>query len=231
MFFYDPIYLLVLVVTAVVSGAANLWVRATFARFSRVRTRRGLSGADAAREILSAGGVTGVEIEPVGGFLADHYQPVQKRLRLSRNVFGGASVAAVGVAAHEAGHALQHAQHYTPLAFRTALVAPTQIAPMIGVGLMILSLFTRNPLLGAIGLAAFGMTLVFALVTLPVELDATRRAKLALAQSGIVTSEELDGVNRVLTAAAFTYVAAAISSLLLLLYWASRLGFLGGRRD
>lgn len=226
---FDPLYLLVMVVSAVLSLGAQLWVRAAVHRYKQVATAHGMRGADVAALILESSGVRGVRIEESHGFLSDHYDPSSRTLRLSADNFHGQSVAAAGIAAHEVGHALQHAQGYWPMKARQTLVPLANIGTNVGVIMVIIGL-----MIGALGLAKIGVVLfagfvAFTLLTLPVELDASARAKRALAASGVLDAQELDGVARVLRAAAATYVAAAATAILQLLYFVLRVQ--GGRRE
>jgi uncharacterized protein len=210
----------------------GLWaqarVRSSFNKYSQVRTGRGLAGAQVARMILDANGLQHVNVEEVQGFLSDHYDPRSKTLRLSPQVYQSNSVAAVGVAAHEAGHAIQDQQNYGPLALRSAMVPSVQIGSWLGPIIFIVGLMMAFNTLAWIGLILFGATAVFALVTLPVEFDASKRAKEILVSTGVVAPQELQGVNSVLDAAALTYVAAALQAVTTLLYYAF---ILMGRRD
>lgn len=235
--FFDPIYWLVIGIGMALSLWAQARVKGTFAKYSRVGTRSGLSGAQVARGILERNSIHGVKIEPVPGVMTDHYDPKTRTLRLSEPVYGGNSMAAFGVAAHEVGHAIQHASGYAPLAFRSAWVPVAKL----GGGLSMLVLILAAVLGGAataigqtaslVGVILFSATTVFTLVTLPVEFDASRRALLALESGSFVNPAELAGARKVLNAAAMTYVAAFITSLLTLVYWAYRLGLFGGRRN
>lgn len=229
MFGFDPLYGLVMLVSTVLSVGAQLWVTSAFHRYKRIPTGRGLRGAEVAALILQASGVRGVRIEPTDGFLSDHYDPRGKVLRLSYENFHGASVAAAGVAAHEVGHALQDAQGYWPMRVRQSLVPIANIGTNLGVLLVIVGMGVGALGLAHIGVGLFAGFVAFTLVTLPVELDASSRARRALAASGALSRAELDGVSRVLRAAAATYVAAAATAILQLLYFLLRLQ--GGRRD
>jgi len=206
---------------------AQMKVKRAFNKYRRVRTLRGMTGAQAARAILDANGLYDVAVEKVGGFLSDHYDPRSRILRLSPDVYNGISIASVGVAAHESGHAIQHAHHYWPLQLRTTIVPTVQIGSWLGPILFFLGWIINWVGVAQIGLLLFGLTVVFSIVTLPVEIDASRRAKKVLVEQGIVTTEERKGVNAVLDAAALTYVAAAVQALLIFLYYAS---LLSGRR-
>jgi Zn-dependent membrane protease YugP len=192
-----------------------------------------MTGAQAARTILDSNGLQNVMVERVGGTLSDHYDPRSDTLRLSPDVYDGPSLASVGVAAHEAGHALQDAKHYAPLKLRTAMVPTVQIGSWLGpiifmVGLFLTGASGAGETIAWLGLIIFGATAIFALVTLPVEFDASRRAKQLLVSEGIVAPQEMNGVNSVLDAAALTYVAAALQAIMTLLYYAT---LLMGRRD
>lgn len=231
MFFFDPLYLLFAMPALLLGLWAQARVRSAFGRYSKVRAASGITGAQAARRILDANGLHNVAVERVNGFLSDHYDPRSKTLRLSSSVYESPSLASVGVAAHEAGHALQDQQAYSPLKLRSAMVPSVQIGSWLGpiiffIGLM-MSTATGNTI-AWIGLVFFGATAVFALVTLPVEFDASKRAKQLLVSQGIVSTQEMQGVNSVLNAAALTYVAGAISAIMTLLYYAS---ILLGRRS
>jgi len=204
-------------------------VQGRFKKYSQVRNLRGLTGAQAAREILDSNGLGNVNIEEVKGRLSDHYHPRTQTLRLSPEVARAPSVAAVGIAAHEAGHALQHSSGYAPLKLRSAMVPAVRFGSFLGpiiilVGLALQGLMGLLELGNAVawfGLILFGMVAVFSVVTLPVELNASARAKKLLYQHNIVDQRELAGVNKVLNAAAWTYVVAALAALVQVLYWAS----------
>ena len=230
--FFDPMYLLlVLLPGLVISGGASLMVRSAFGKYSQVASRRGYSGAQAAKILLDGAGIHDVSVVRTAGHLSDHYNPQTKELALSDEVFGKSSLAAVGIACHEAGHAIQHAKGYAPLKLRSALVPTVGIGSNIGMMAMFAGLFMQQPGIVAIGAVLFSAVLLFQLVTLPVEFDATARAKRLIVESGIVSSDERYGVDRVLNAAAMTYVAAVIGTLLTLLYYLMRAGLLGGSSD
>jgi Zn-dependent membrane protease YugP len=228
--FIDPTYLLFILPGLAISLWASFRTKAAFQKYSRVRTARGLTGAQAAQVLLERAGIHDVKVQPARGFLSDHYNPVGKTLNLSEGVYGSTSVAAVGVACHEAGHAIQHARHYAPLWLRSTLVPTANIGSSVGYFMMLLGLFfsVKLVILGAI---LFSAVVVFQLITLPVEFDASARAKRLAVEYGIVLPQEKQGMDRVLNAAALTYVAALISTLLTLLYFLFRAGLLGGRRD
>ena len=229
--YFDPLYFVFMVPALLLSLWATWRVRSTFARYSRVRTATGLTGADAAARLLAGAGVHDVKIVPTSGFLSDHYNPGTKTLALSQEVYGSPSVAAVGVACHEAGHAIQHARAYAPLHVRSFLVPTANIGSSIGYMAMLGGLFLGMKGLVALGAVLFAAVLLFQLVTLPVEFDASNRAKRLAFEHGVVMDTEREGVNKVLNAAAMTYIAAVVSTLLTLLYFLLRAGLLGGRRD
>jgi Zn-dependent membrane protease YugP len=232
MFFYDFNYLIFMLPALLLSLWATWRTRSAFNKYSRVRTARGLTGAQAAQVMLRAAGITDVNIVPTAGMLTDHYNPVSKQLALSEDVYGSPSIAAVGVACHEAGHAVQHARAYKPLWLRSALVPTANIGSSVGYIVMLVGLFLLHSReMVAFGALLFSMVLLFQIVTLPVEFDASARAKRLAVENGIVLPQEREGMDRVLNAAALTYVAAAVSTLLTLLYYLLRAGLLGGRRD
>lgn len=223
MFFFDPLYLLVVMLPGMlISGAASLAVRAAFNRYSQVMTRRGITGAQAAQILLQGAGIGDVNIVPTRGHLSDHYNPSNRQLALSEDVYNSSSVAAVGIACHEAGHAIQHAEQYAFLGMRTALVPLAGIGSSLGYMVMLAGLFLSMTPLLLVGAALFSLVLVFQVITLPVEFDASARAKRLVLEAGIVDPDERAGIDRVLNAAALTYVAAVISSLLTLLYFFMR---------
>ncbi len=207
---------------------AQFKVKGAFKKYSRVRTARGITGAQVARALLDANGLHNVRVEKVGGFLSDHYDPRGKVLRLSPDVHDTPSVAAAGVAAHEMGHALQDAQNYAPLTLRSAMVPAVQFGSGLGPLLFFVGFLFQFTTLAWLGVIFFAASVVFALVTLPVEFDASSRAKALLANQGILAHGELEGVRKVLNAAALTYVAGAIQAIMTLLYYAF---LLMGRRD
>ena len=230
--FFDMKYILIVLLPGLImSGVASMLVKSAFAKYSQVGTRRGLSGAQAAQVMLDNAGIHDVRVMPTQGYLNDHYDPATKTLALSEQVFSTCSVAAVGVACHEAGHAIQHATGYAPLGLRSAIVPVVSFgAPFSSVLLMLGIVFSLKPLL-LLGIAAFSLIVLFQLITLPVEFNATARAKRLCVEAGIIDADERVGMDRVLNAAALTYVAAFVSSLLTLLYYLIRSGLLGGRRN
>lgn len=224
-YYYDPTYILV-IIGAVLCILASSRVNSTYAKYAKVRARSGMTGAEAAQRILSMSGINDVRIEHVGGSLTDHYDPAKKVLRLSDSVYGSRSVAAIGVAAHECGHALQHKEGYFPLKFRSLLVPAANIGSRLGLPLVILSLVMGLGSLARIGVWVFAIAVLFQVVTLPVEFNASGRALRMVESYGIMNTDEVDDCRRVLGAAALTYVAAAASSVLQLL----RLLILTGNR-
>lgn len=227
-FYMDWTYILVLI-GAIISMIASARVSSTFHKYARERSISGMTGAQAAETILHNNGIYDVRVEHVRGDLTDHYDPRTKTVRLSDSVYGSTSVAAIGVAAHECGHVMQHDENYAPLRVRTMLVPAANIGSQLGIPIILLGiLFGGSSLLVNIGIWVFSLAVLFQIVTLPVEFDASRRALVCIEQYGIVTREEQAKSARVLRAAALTYVAAAAASVLQLL----RLILLfGNRRD
>lgn len=216
------LYLLISLPALILGIWAQAKVKSAFNKYSRMRTYLGLTGAEIARRMLNSNGLQTVQIEQTQGMLSDHYDPRAKVLRLSPEVYQGNSIAAAGVAAHEAGHALQDQEAYTPLKLRSAMVPSVQIGSYLGpiiffVGLLFAGSFGNT--LAWVGIALFAATALFALVTLPVELNASNRARAWLSTSGVVMNEEMNGVSSMLSAAAMTYVAAAVQALSTLLYY------------
>jgi len=227
---FDPMYLLlVLLPGLLISGGASLLVRMAFSKYSKVASTKGYTGAQAAQILLDRAGIKDVQVVRARGFLSDHYNPTSKQLALSDPVYDSRSLAAIGVATHEAGHAIQHANGYFPLWVRSALVPMAGIGSNIGYFVMLFGLFI-HPYVVLAGVVLFGAVLLFQLVTLPVEFDASARAKRLVVEAGIVFPEERHGIDSVLNAAALTYVAAVVSTLLTILYFLLRSGLLGGRR-
>lgn len=234
--FFDPLYFVFMLPGLAFMLWAQSKVKGNYARFSKVRNSSGVTGAQAARRVLDSQGLHNVQIEPIRGELSDHYDPRTRVLRLSEGVYGVPSIAAIGIAAHEAGHAIQHAKAYNPLKVRTAMVPAVNLGSNLGFGVLFMGLLLQQQGLAWIGVALFALSTVFALMTLPVEFDATRRAKAALVQVGLVDSgvaggEESKGVARVLDAAAWTYIAGFAASLLTLLYYVMMVMGMGNRRD
>ena len=228
--FFDPMYFVFIIPAIVLSLWASWRVKVNFKKYSRVQSSRGLSGAQAAAELLQREGIQDVQIIQTGGKLSDHYNPLTKKLALSEEVYNSSSIAAIGVATHEAGHAIQHAQNYAPLWIRSLLVPTAKIGSSIGYMVMLFGLFFASTNKILVGAVLFSMVLLFQIVTLPVEFDASSRAKTLVVEHGIILPQERIGVDAVLNAAALTYVAAAISTLFTLLYFLWRSGLIGGRR-
>jgi len=210
---------------------ASFKVKSTFRHYSQVPAASGLSGAQAASELMRRRGIRDVSVEEVQGFLSDHYDPSHKVLRLSPDVYHGRSLASLGVAAHEAGHAIQHATDYGPLKFRSWVVKPAQIGSNLGGILCMIGLSMASTQMVWAGVVLFSAFVLFTLVTLPVEFNASSRAVAVLEQEGIIARSEVDGTKAVLNAAAMTYVAGAIGAIMQLLYFLMRSGILGGRNN
>lgn len=229
--------LMVLLPSMALSGGAAWLVKSRFAKYSKVQSLKGYTGQQAAQKLLDAAGITDVRIVRVDGSLTDHYNPTNKTLALSTPVFGESSLAAIGVATHEAGHAIQHATSYAALGWRSMLVPAANIGSKFGYyGMMIgVAIIAASPVLGQwvfmAGAGLYAMLCLFQLVTLPVEFNASNRAKQLVVEAGIVSPQEREGIDKVLNAAAMTYVAAFVTSLLTLLYFLYRSGLLGGRRN
>lgn len=227
---FDPMYFLFIVPGLALSLWASFQVKRTFNRYSKVPSRSGRTGAEAAQMLLNGAGISDVRIVRSHGMLSDHYNPLTKTLALSEPVHDSTSVAAIGVATHEAGHAIQHARKYAPLWVRSALVPTASLGSSVGYFVMLGGLFLSSQNMVLVGAILFSAVLLFQVVTLPVEFNASARAKALVLEHGIVTVQEQQGVSRVLNAAALTYVAAAVSTLLTLLYFLYRSGLIGGRR-
>jgi len=238
---YDPIYMVIIMLGIVLSGGAAFMVKSRFKNGEKIPISSGYTGAQVAEQILRGMGITDVSVHKHSGFLSDHYNPLNKTLNLSPEVYNGRSAAAAGVAAHEVGHAIQHAQHYFPMWVRSAIVPVANIGSFIGPWLVIIGIILgagaeMNPGIGhwlaVLGVALFAAATAFTLVTVPVEFDASSRAKYQLQSLGIVKQgAEANAVSSVLTAAGLTYVAAAITSIMQLIYWAYKAGLIGGKRD
>ncbi|MFZ4395247.1 MAG: zinc metallopeptidase [Kiritimatiellia bacterium] len=237
---FDPLYLMMLGPALVLSLIASLLTRGVFKKYSTVPAASGMTGAKAAERMMQSQGVFDVKVERTEGFLSDHYDPTKKVLRLSPDVYDSNSLSAIGVACHEAGHAIQHARAFAPLALRTVLVPLAQFGSMasywiIMIGFVLMSLHSVSGALAMgiikVGIVCFSATVVFALVTLPVEWDASHRAKAHMVSSSIVGPGQEVAAGRVLNAAFLTYVAAAVSAIMTLLYYLLQSGLLGGRRD
>lgn len=220
----DYLYLILVLPAVIFSLWASIRVNTTFKKYSKIRSMRGITGAEAARRVLDANGLQHIRIEQIPGNLTDHYDPRSDVIRLSESVYGNTSVAAVGVACHEAGHAVQHAANYAPVKIRAAIIPVTNIGSRLAIPLIILGILLNSLasapeflVIAYIGVACYGLCTLFQLVTLPTEFDASRRALRFIESYGILGSEEIGGARRVLTAAAMTYVAALAVSLMQLL--------------
>ena len=227
--YFDMYYLILVVPAMIFSMWAQAKVNSTFNKYSKVRTYGGMTGYEAARRILAANGLYNVHVERVSGNLTDHYDPKANVIRLSDSVFASNSVAAVGVAAHEAGHAVQYATQYAPIRLRTAIIPVTNIGSQLSIPLVLIGFFMGAQPLVNFGLLLFATVAIFQLVTLPVEFNASRRAVTALEMGGSMNDEELRGVRKVLNAAAMTYVAALAVAVANLLRLVLRFG--GRNRD
>lgn len=224
MFFFDPLYIVFLAPALVLSIWAQARVKRAWSKYSKIRSSNGMTGASIAKAILDAEGIHGVSIEMVRGRLSDHYDPSARVLRLSEGVFNGTSVAAAGIAAHEVGHAIQHARSYAPLALRSALVPVARLGSNLSWILMLVGFIISVTELVWAGIILFGAAVLFTLITLPVEFNASSRAREALPRLGLISASDARGVDTVLSAAAMTYVAAAATALLQLMYFIFRVG-------
>ena len=220
--FFDPLYLLFAIPGLIVAGLASFYVKSTFSEYSRFRASSGMTGAQAAAQMLHSAGIYDVNIERVDGFLSDHYDPSSRTLRLSPGVYDSDSLSAIGVACHEAGHALQDAANYAPLGLRSALVPVTNISSWLSYIVIFVGFIFQSGGMVMLGAILFSAVVVFSIVTLPVEWDASSRAKQLMVTAGIVSAPERDSAGKVLNAAFLTYVAAVLSSLLTLLYYLIR---------
>jgi Zn-dependent membrane protease YugP len=232
MFFFDPMYLCFMIPAIALMGFASWYVRHSYNKWSQVRATSGLTGHQAAQRLISTGNLYGVQVQGTAGQLSDHYDPRNKTLFLSEGVAHSPSVAAVAISAHELGHALQDAEDYFPMRVRSMLVPAVNIGSNLGWILIMIGLVLRMTEVAWIGVAVFAAGALFALATLPVEFNASARAKQLLYQTGIIqTEEEQRGVNQVLNAAALTYVAGLITAVMQLLYYVLLVGGMGRRRD
>jgi len=227
--FFDPLYLMLTIPPLLLSLWASFKTKSAFKKYSKVRMMNDMTGAQAAQTMLQRAGIADVKIEAHRGFMTDHYNPLTKTLALSEPVYAQPTVSAVGVACHEASHAIQHATGYAPLKLRSLLVKPAQLGSSLGIWVIIAGMIFGGLGMIKVGVVMFAAAVAFTLVTLPVEFDASRRAKVLAPEYGIVHGNEIEGVNKVLNAAAMTYVAAAAASVTTLLYFLLRAGLLGGR--
>lgn len=224
------LYLLISLPALLLGLWAQSKIRSSYNKFSKVRTSNGMSGADVARHILDSNGLSDVKVEQTRGTLSDHYDPRSKTLRLSAGVYQGNSIASAGVAAHETGHAIQHKDAYGPLKIRSFMIPTVQLGSWLGPIIFFMGYFFANDNLAWLGVLLFAGVALFSIVTIPVELDASKRAKAILASEGILYSGELSGVDQVLDAAAWTYVAAAAQAISSVLYYVLLLGGRSSRR-
>ncbi len=227
MFFYDYYYLILVVPAILISLFAQTKVQSTYKKYAKVMSKSGLTSHEVTRKILDRAGLQNVTIEHVRGTLSDHFDPTKNVIRLSDSVYGDASVASLGVAAHEAGHAVQYKEGYAPIKLRNTILPAANIGSRLSVPLIILGIILSMEPLVTFGILLFSLVLVFQLITLPVEFDASRRALKVLKETNILDEEELSGSKKVLSAAALTYVAAALLSAMQLL----RLVLISRRRD
>ena len=232
MFFFDPMYLCFMIPALALMGFASWYVRHSYDKWSKIRASSGLTGHQAAQRLISTGNLYGVQVQGTAGQLSDHYDPRNKTLFLSQGVANSPSVAAVAISAHELGHALQDAEEYFPMKVRSMLVPAVNIGSNLGWILIMIGLVLQQINIAWIGVAVFSAGALFALATLPVEFNASARAKQLLYETGIIqTEEERRGVNQVLNAAALTYVAGLVTAIMQLLYYVFLIGGLGRRRD
>ncbi|MGV8024982.1 MAG: zinc metallopeptidase [Anaerolineaceae bacterium] len=224
------IYLLISLPALILGLWAQAKVQGAYKKYSQVRTANGMTGADVARHILNDNGLSDVEVKQTGGTLSDNYDPRNKTLNLSSGVYQGNSLASAGVAAHESGHAIQHKESYGPLKIRSIMIPTVQLGSWLGPIVFFVGYFFSNDNLAIIGLALFSAVALFSILTIPVELDASKRAKAILVNEGILYSNEIEGVSKVLDAAAWTYVAAAAQAISTVLYYVLLLGGRSSRR-
>jgi Zn-dependent membrane protease YugP len=231
MMFFNTQYLMFMLPAMLLMMLVQWYVKSAYSRWSQVPTRSRVTGAEAAQRLIQAGGLYGVQIEGIAGNLTDNYDPRDKVLRLSRGVFASNSVAALAIAAHELGHAMQDKEDYFPLRLRSAIVPAVSIGSYLGWILIIIGILIQMTQLAWLGVLVFSGGAIFALATLPVELNASARARRLLSESGLIQGEdEMRGVNNVLNAAAMTYVAALVAAVMQLLYWVTVVLGMGGRR-
>ncbi len=226
-FYYDSYYLLLVLPAILLSLFAQMKVKSTYKKYAEASSARGITAREAVEEVLAQNGVSGVRIERIAGELTDHYDPRTNVIRLSDSVYGSASVASLGVAAHEAGHAVQYAKGYLPIKLRNTVLPAANLGSTLSVPLVLLGFILGAPALVTFGILLFSLVLLFQVITLPVEFNASRRALLALEDGNLLHGEELTGAKKVLSAAALTYVAAVLTSLAQLL----RLVLLSRRRN
>jgi hypothetical protein len=228
MFYFDPLYLVFALPGLLLALYASFSTKRTFAKYAKVSSSNGLSGAQAAAQLLRSAGINDVSVEQVSGFLSDHYDPVSRTLRLSPSVYKSSSLASIGVACHEAGHAIQHKNGFVWMHLRTAMVPATNISSWLSYIVIIIGFLLSSTNFILLGAIIFSAAVLFSIVTLPVEWDASSRAKKLMVNAGVVSRNEVAYAGKVLNAAFMTYVAAAVSSLLTLLYYLMRAGVFGG---
>lgn len=228
---FNTNYLIFMLPAFILMMLVQMYIRSAYSKWSRVPARSRFTGAEAAQRLIQSAGLYNVRVEGIQGDLTDHYDPRSKVLRLSRGVYSQSSVAALAIAAHELGHAMQDKEEYFPLRLRAALVPAVNIGSYLGWILLMIGFFLQMTGVAWLGVAVFSVGALFALATLPVELDASARARRLLSESGLIqTEDEMKGVSNVLNAAALTYVAALVTAVLQLLYWSSMVIGMGGRR-
>jgi hypothetical protein len=227
---FDPRLLLMLAPALLLAVIAQLLVKYTFNKYSKIRSYSGMTGAQAAERMMRSNGIYDVSVEETSGFLSDHYDPSKKVLRLSTDVYQSNSLAAVGVACHEAGHAMQHAQGYVPLVLRTTLVPATMFSSRFAYIVFFLGIALQMKPLLFVGIGMFACAFIFSVITLPVEWDASARAKQHMVAAGIVSPTQERDAGKVLNAAFLTYLAGAVAALMTLLYYLMRAGLLGDNR-
>lgn len=229
--FFDPFYMMIMAPVFIFSLVAQWLVKSRYRKYSQYGLSSGYSGGDVARQILRANGIDDVSVEETGGWLSDHYSPTEKVLRLSSDVYNGRSLAAAGIAAHESGHAIQHASGYAIMNAWQMLAKPATVASNLAFWVIMIGFFMQAMGMVTLGILMFSCLVLFQIVTLPVEFNASSRAKRMLYEYNIIRGQEYNGVAAVLNAAAMTYVAAAAASIAQLLYFLLRSGLLGGRDD
>jgi Zn-dependent membrane protease YugP len=227
---FDPRFILMIAPALLLAVIAQLLVKFTFNKYSKIRSYSGMTGAQAAERMMRSNGIYDVQVEETSGFLSDHYDPSKKVLRLSPDVYRSNSLAAVGIACHEAGHAMQHAQGYFPLVVRTTLVPVTMISSQFAYIIFFIGLALQLKPILFVGVGMFACAFIFAIITLPVEWDASARAKQHMLTAGIVSPTQERDAGKVLNAAFLTYLAGAVAALMTLLYYLMRAGLLGDNR-
>ncbi|MCP4217742.1 MAG: zinc metallopeptidase [bacterium] len=223
----DPLYWMMMLPVLILSGISSWRVKSAFKKYSKVKNSAGMTGAQMAETILKRNGLSHVQVKESKGFLSDHYDPTKKVVKLSPDVYNNASIAAIGVAAHETGHAIQHKKSYGPLKLRSLMVPVASFGSNMAWVVIMIGFFMSSLAMVKVGIVLFSTVVFFQLVTLPVEFDASSRAKKMLAEYALVPSSDIKGVGKVLSAAAMTYVAAAASAIMTLIYFLIRAGLIG----